>query len=81
MVLVGLIIPILLKNKKKGYSRINQEEHGHDIDMVSLNVSGYKKKKVKLNFIGFSGTSKSSYSRRTYTLHNHFPVRRRAYST
>jgi hypothetical protein len=39
MVLVGLIIPILLKNKKKGYSRINQEEHAHDIDMASLNIS------------------------------------------
>lgn len=54
MVLVGLIIPILLNNKKKGYNRINQEEHGHDIDMVSLNVSGYKKKKkskIKLYWI------------------------------
>ncbi|KAL0135958.1 hypothetical protein V8B55DRAFT_1551875 [Mucor lusitanicus] len=37
MVLVGLIIPVLLRNKQKGYSRINQEEHGHDIDMVQVN--------------------------------------------
>ncbi|KAL9543268.1 hypothetical protein MBANPS3_008193 [Mucor bainieri] len=39
MVLVGLIIPILLRNKQKGYSRINQEEHGHDIDMASRSHS------------------------------------------
>ncbi|KAI7901108.1 uncharacterized protein BX663DRAFT_112373 [Cokeromyces recurvatus] len=40
MVLVGLIIPILLKNKKKGYSQVNQEEElaeiGH-INMVQIN--------------------------------------------
>ncbi|KAK4509276.1 uncharacterized protein ATC70_007626 [Mucor velutinosus] len=37
MVLVGLIIPVLLRNKQKKYSIINQEEHDHDIDMVQLN--------------------------------------------
>lgn len=40
MVLVGLIIPILLKNKQKGYSRLNQateeEEFSHDINMVQV---------------------------------------------
>lgn len=43
MVLVGLIIPILLKNKQNGYSRLNQvreeEEFIHDINMVQVNTT------------------------------------------
>lgn len=50
MVLVGLIIPVLLKNKQKGYSRVNQEDHldqTNDMNMVKkkkcINVKLYEK--------------------------------------
>jgi hypothetical protein len=39
MVLVGLLIPTLLKNKQNGYSRLSaaeEEEEDHDIHMVLL---------------------------------------------
>lgn len=43
MVLVGLIIPILLKNKQNGYSKLNQtteeEEFIHDINMVQVETT------------------------------------------
>lgn len=64
MVLVGLIIPILLKNKQKGYSRINQEEHGHDIDMASQMHCFFFFDAKRLNFIvNDTGTSQSSRPR------------------
>ncbi|KAI9476454.1 MAG: hypothetical protein EXX96DRAFT_577229 [Benjaminiella poitrasii] len=41
MVLVGLIIPILVKNKRKGYSKVTQEEElateHNNINMVQIN--------------------------------------------
>lgn len=39
MVLVGCLIPILLRNKQKGYSKLDQEEAGADIHMVCLLVA------------------------------------------
>lgn len=47
MVLVGLIIPILLKNKRNSYTRLNQQDDTQDIHMVKAAVNFY-----------FSGTKK-----------------------
>jgi hypothetical protein len=48
MVLVGLIIPVLLRNKQKGYSRVNQEDHldqANDMNMVNKYTTVIEKKK------------------------------------
>lgn len=39
MVLVGLIIPILLKNKQKDYHRLSQESEEDGIHMVQVNTA------------------------------------------
>lgn len=57
MVLVGLIIPVLLKNKQKGYSRVNQEDQANDMNMVS--IDNYYKIQVFLTY-GLLGTSQWS---------------------
>jgi hypothetical protein len=50
MILVGLIIPMLLKNKKNGYNKVNQEEEQveQDIQMVFKTSD-----KININFLLF----------------------------